>query len=244
VSILKKILKTLFWFSFVVSIFFIFWKPSLPSPSSIINILKTSDPSQTEIKKDPYLWQVKGQTYKITPLYDYQITGLVVSDYDSNDWLDYTHKNDPAQTKDLCLIWGTNLQNGIYRELKYKHGEFTCFVNWTSDQVVKFNQLQFSNNHLLPTTEKIAKLIKNSSIGDQVLIKGQLVNYELLDKNGKVKSTRTTSTIRDDRGCEVILVDDFKILKKPAFPYYIIKSYLINILIISTILNISFLFIF
>jgi hypothetical protein len=239
VSLLKNILKILFLLSLIGSIFFLFWKPTLPLQSSILSSLKTSDPSQSEMKKEPYLWKVKDQTYRITPLFDYEIKGLVVADYDSNNWLDYTHKNDPAQTKDLCLIWGTNLQNGIYRELKYKHGEFTCFVNWTTDQVPKFNQSQFSNNHLIPTNDKLTKLIKNSSIGDQVLIKGQLVNYELLDKNGQVISTRTTSTIRQDRGCEVILVDDFEILKKPIFPYNLIKSYLINILIISTILNIS-----
>lgn len=218
------------------------WKPPLPDSNSIIPSLTVTDPVQQEIKNaTPYNINFKGQTYKITPIANYDIQGLIVADYDSQNWLDVTHKNDPAQTKDVCLIWGSNLKNGIYRELKYNHEEFTCYVNWANnDQAAKFNGRQFSNNHLIPTNDKLTGLIKNSHIGDQVRIKGMLVNYQILDDKGQLLGSRNTSTVREDHGCEIILVGDYQILKTPLISYSNTKRGLLYLLLTTGAINFAF----
>src|SRR3989339_1249107 len=236
-KILKILLSVTFWLSLALYLFLLVWKIPLPSSDLIRPELTTFDPVQTAIKQAPYIWHVKDQSYRITPLFDYETVGLVVAEYDSQNWLDYSHKQDPAQTKDLCLIWGENIKNGVYRGLKYSHGEFTCFVNWTEDQGKIFDFNRLSNNHLLPASSKLAALIKSSSVGDQVRIKGRLVNYEILDKDGKIISTRKTSTIRQDRGCEVIMVDDFEILQKQPLPVQAIKSILPKLLFFNGLTN-------
>jgi len=234
---IRKTIKTIFLLSLISYLLFLFWHPKLPSQSSIYPDLLFSDPIQTPVKdKIPYLWKIKDQTYRIVPLFEYSARGLVVSEYDAQNWLDFSHKKDPAQTKDLCLIWGTNIQNGIYRDLQYKHGEFTCYIYWDQNQSQKFNGLQFANNHLIPKNGNLAKLIKSAHIGDQVKITGQLVNYEILDTNGKIISTRDTSTIRDDQGCEIILVSNFEMIQK-GFPYLEIKQLLSQIVLITGVLN-------
>ena len=52
-------------------------------------------------------------SYKISPLYEYEIKGLVVAEYDSDDWLDRTHEKDTGQTKDLCLVVGRNSRKWV-----------------------------------------------------------------------------------------------------------------------------------
>ena len=213
-AVFKKITRVIFVLSFLVFIFLLFYKIPLPKKDEILKITEDSNPLQTPINVGSYLTDFKSQKYNITPLYDYEIYGLVVSDYDSENWLDVMHKNDPAQTKDLCLVWGENLKSGSYREVKYKHGEFTCFYSWKAKLQNNFTSTELSNNHLIPSNEIIAKSIKKSTVGDQVYIKGQLVNYEILDEDGVKIASRNTSTIREDNSCEIIYVTDFKVIKK------------------------------
>lgn len=212
--LVKRITKVIFGLSVLGLLFLSLFKTPLPKVSEISNVIKDYDPLQTTIDNNSYVTNFKSQKYNIIPLYDYEIYGLVVSEYDSGDWLDVTHKKDPAQTKDLCLVWGENLKNGSYREVKYKHGEFTCFYSWKNKLQNKFTSTQLSNNHLIPANEILAKLIKKSAVGDQVYIKGQLINYEILDSDGNKIASRNTSTVREDNSCEIIYVTDFKVIKK------------------------------
>lgn len=231
--LIEKLLKFVFIFSLVGSIIIYVWRPPLPSLETIAPSLLISEPNQQDIKAEPYFWKVKNQTYKITPLYNYDIQGLVVSEYDSNNWLDIMHKNDPAQTKDLCLIWGSNLKSKVYRDLRYHSDEATCYVDWNNNQRNLFNSLQYSNNHLIPANDKLGKLIRNSHVGDQVQIKGALVNYEILNADGQTIASRNTSTIWNDKGCEIILVSDFEILRTPGYSYTDIKKGFLYTMLIS-----------
>jgi hypothetical protein len=68
-----------------------------------------------------------------------------------------------------------------------------------------------SNNHVLPANDRISALIMNAGKGDQIWMKGYLVDYTTPKWEG---SWRESSTVRDDRGCEVVYVTDFKIQRK------------------------------
>ena len=92
--------------------------------------------------------------------------------------------------------------------------------------------MQVSNNHLVIDSEKIEKKINQLSVGDQIKIKGKLVNVhaENLGKPGKYDPKLfewNSSTKREDTGggaCETIYIEDIEIIKKGnAISYYLNK---------------------
>ncbi len=73
-----------------------------------------------------------------------------------------------------------------------------------------FDGEQLSNNHLITSDEFVKDALSNVNIGDQIRIRGQLVNYKY-PQGGQ----RTTSTIRTDSengACETIYVEQVDIL--------------------------------
>lgn len=185
-----------------------------------------------------------GFTYIITPLYKYEIFGLSVAEYDSENWFDTFHKKDPLNKKDICLIWGQNVKTGAYENVKFQQGEFICF--WKAErQDIVFNNNEISNNHLLPATDEIYQEFKKAQVSDQVYIKGYLANYHVIGQ--ETNFFRNTSISRNDTGdgsCEVIYVTDFKILAKGNIGYRLLYNFsfqLLLFLIIVYLIN-AFLF--
>lgn len=175
-----------------------------------------NDARQTETAAKPFKIAKDKFTAEIEPVYDYELHGLIVADYDAHVWHDITHKNDPFNTKDICVIWGSNLKDNLYHDFKFTHGEFTCFYQTNSATAYRnFSEDKLSNNHLLLVDETIEKIIKQAKIGDQVKLGGQLVNYRVSGPE-RTGGSRNSSISRVDRGngaCEVVLVNDFTILQ-------------------------------
>ena len=212
---LNKLLKLIFIVSIVVFGISYFYKDKLPDKNYILEELY-QDPIQKEISKTPFEVE-KGETiYTITPLYNYEIYGLVVSYHHSNSWFDYYHEKwkDFLNVKDVCVIWGDNIETEVYKNMKFKSGSFTCYPNFKlglSQEIrSKYRNDNLSNNHLLSDSEEINKKIMSVRKGDQIYIKGYLVNYGHKGESSK----RTSSTSRTDLGCECIYITDFEILKK------------------------------
>jgi len=222
-----------------------FYKIPLPSQEQIEKEIISYAPIQNETNQPVVKMNFKGFDYAITPLYSYDIRGLVVAEYSSDNFLDFYHKTDPANTRDLCLVWGKTIENGAYQEVKYSHGEFTCYYKWTKPPKNSFDFTQLSNNHLLPINEKVAKAIKQAGIGDQVRIRGWLAKYEI-SQNGELIGSRGTSTIRTDTGngaCETILVDNFEILKANNVLYKKLKQISIWVVCLMLIANMALAFV-
>ncbi len=162
----------------------------------------------------------RGYAYEMEPLYEYQLTGLIVSKISygfSPEKLDQTFP------LDLCMIWGDNLSPQVYRnpDLAFKQDMRFCFYNY-SDTSIKINAKQLANNHLLSPNKAVLQKMKAASVGDQVVIYGKLVNLtaKKTDANTDIfnpdQMVWKSSTNRDDNGagaCEVIYVDEFKILE-------------------------------
>lgn len=190
-----------------------------------------NEPIQQEIySKEVIGFDKDGYKYQLTPLYNYEISGLLVSKM--NYRIFSIHKYESVFPMDLCLIWGSNVESGVYknRTVKFSQDCRWCWVNWSGN--VNFNLNEMSNNHLLINNKDLESKVKTLMASDQIKIKGKLVNVKanIVGKAGKFNSQSIswkTSATRTDSGsgaCEVIYVEDIEILKKGnAISYYLFR---------------------
>lgn len=173
------------------------------------------EPLQTLTTKASFTMEANGHKYQINPVHEYEIWGLVVSDHRTDSWSNTTHEswNDYINTKDICVIWGANLTNPFLDKLKFSHGSWTCYVHTKSAEAWQnFKMDQLSNNHLIPSNEHIRKLIENSRVGDEIRIKGQLVNYNV---DGRpFRNTSVNRTDKENGACEIIYVNEFETMAR------------------------------
>ncbi len=199
--------------SFVLLLGAFFMKDRLPDPDLGIKKLYRL-PVQTKTRKKPFFVTAGDTRYTIEPLFDYELHGLVVTYYDSTGWWDVTHKflwKDFLNIKDICVVYGLNARSGVYKDIIWKSGSWTCHAKPKRKLRRAFSSACFSNNHLLSAEKIVQKEIMRAERGDVVRLKGYLAKYH--HKNG----SRGSSTSRFDTGdaaCETIFVEEFEILKK------------------------------
>ena len=209
-----KYWKITFLILIVLLVFSFFVKDTLPDYKEIdTSLLK--EPLQTTTSKSDFTFTYKNKEYFVHPVYDYELWGLVVSHNDINSIFDSYHDKNSVDIKDLCVIWGSpNLTSNDFHDVKYWNISWSC--NWQYLQGINFSSRELSNNHLLSDNKIIRDKIKNVHIGDQIHIKGSLVNYEYDNYYPRISSIS-----RDDTGnhaCEVIYVDEFEFIKRsPMF---------------------------
>jgi hypothetical protein len=238
-KLFKKIIKIISIVAVVIFIISYFQKDKFPQKEDISPELYQA-PIQTETNEAPFKVERGGVIYDITPLFNYELYGLVVSKHNSKSWLDYYHEKweDFINLKDVCVIWGENIQTGVYRELKFKNGSYTCYMDFKSGvdknaAYQKFKNEALSNNHLLSTDELINKKVMKAQKGDQVYFKGYLVQYAHDDFQ------RGSSVTRTDAGngaCETIYLIDFKIIKEANAFWRIVYSCAKYLIIFSIII--------
>lgn len=170
------------------------------------------EPMQTPIQQAPFDVTVNERTYRIEPLFDYELFGMVVS-YQHHDGDSMLHAawNDHLNMLDLCVVWDQSATTPYLNNLDFWNGQFTCFVE-TRDQQAwdSFNMNQLSNNHLISADPFIRDQVSKVRIGDQVRIRGWLSRYQYPD--GGVRGTSTTRTDSGNGACETIYVNDFQIV--------------------------------
>ncbi len=188
----------------------------------------TGEPLQTPTAQAPFAVSAGGVRYQIKPVFDYDISGLVVSLHHSDTWWDWIHaaSNDHLNVVDLCVVWGANAKAGAYKKMKFSSGQFVCYVS-TSDPIAWQTQYvrALSNNHLLTDSPRIARQLSGLRVGDQIRLRGQLAEYS---HHAGFAFTRGTSTTRDDTGngaCETIFVQDVTVLR-PAngWPRWLLRA--------------------
>lgn len=160
----------------------------------------------------------KGTTVEINYIASYNITGRVV------DVQDYAGFNsmDILSPKDIGLTWGPLALDENNKKIKWTSWGDRGLISkiydreWLNemggiDQIGEY----MSNNHLIPSDERIKKLIKLIKVGDYIRIKGYLVNVYCTDEGNRYY-TWNSSTTRTDTGshaCEVVYVTDISWLK-------------------------------
>ena len=238
----KNIIKFIFFISLIVFGFSLFQKDNLPDKNEIVPRL-FQEPIQKEISQSPFEVAQNGIVYTITPLYDYELSGLIVSQHHSDSWWDYYHRKwgDLINIKDICVVWGENINSEVYQKMKFSSGSWTCyFRSDTREEWLKFRHDSLSNNHLLVSDQTIKKTVLAAEKGDQIYLKGYLASYSKSD--GFSRGTSISRTDQGNYSCETIFITDFQILKKgnPGWRFaFTLSKYLI---IICLILSIASLF--
>jgi hypothetical protein len=207
---LAMLLSLLLW---LLSLLFI---NRLPGPEDIYAQLYR-EPLQTKENIPPPFEVKKNKlTYIVTPLFNYELYGLVVSQHRSDSLLDLSHRRwqDYLNIKDLCVVWGKNISSGVYRKMEFWNRDFTCMCDFPDGETAMlFSGNHLSNNHILCADKELSRRILAARPGDQIYFKGYLVSYS----QPANEFLRGTSTVRDDTGdgaCETVFVADFSILQR------------------------------
>ncbi|WP_257387038.1 hypothetical protein [Tahibacter caeni] len=203
-----------------------FARDTLPAPPELSPLVR-EEPRQTPTDPRAFAVRAGGIDYRIEPVFDYDIAGLVVSQHDSETWWDTIHAdaNDHLNVADLCLVWGANAVDGVYRQMKFHNAQFTCYMSYPGGVTVTAADLRaVSNNHLLTADAGVARAIRRLRIGDQVRLRGRLASYS---HNTGFAFHRGTSVSRDDienGACETIFVDSLDLLASaPAWPRWLFR---------------------
>ena len=213
-----KIIKIIFYISIITFTVSLFQIEKLPDRSEILNELK-KDPLQTKTQAQSFETEKNGIVYVIEPIYDYELSGLIVSYHHSSSLFDYYHEKweDYLNIKDICVIWDENIETGVYEKMKFKNKSYSCWTEFklgtTQEDWIEFKNENLSNSHLLSNNKEMDKKILDAKKGDQIYLKGYLANYSIKDGTFSRKSSTTrTDTVMG--ACETIFVEDFLVLKE------------------------------
>jgi hypothetical protein len=186
-------------------------KGRLDEPRAMLPELRR-EPVQAASDREPFTFQYRGKACRVRPVATYEIWGLVVSHNDIESVADIYHDRSSVDTKDVCTVWGGNLEHDGYRQASFESGPFTCYVSVPPG--VGFDLHQVGNNHLITDDPAVRAAIGRLHVGDQVHIRGLLVDYQMDDWED---FWRKTSTQRDDFDCEVVFVQQLEVLR-PGTP--------------------------
>lgn len=189
-------------------------KGGLDGPAAIHPEL-LREPVQGPTERAPFSFEYRGKRCRVKPVASYELWGLVVSHNDVHSVADIYHDRSSVDTKDLCVVWGGNLERDDYRRATFSSGPWTCYVTWPAGVRVTMNQV--SNNHLITDRPELRDAIARVQVGDQVHFAGLLVDYQMEDWE---TFWRRTSTTRDDAGCEVVFVEQLDVLGRGTPGWY------------------------
>jgi len=183
------------------------------------------EPKQRALTKAPLTVPYAGVDYRVEPLYDYELYGLVVS-YRLHDGESSMHRwsNDHLNMADVCVVWSDTAFSEHLGKLDFWNGIFTCNVQ-TRDSIAwsHFKMNQLSNNHLISEDPFIRERVEEIRVGDQIRVKGWLARYGAV--GGGLRGTSATREDSGDGACETIYVHEFTIVE-PGFSPWRVAMYL------------------
>jgi hypothetical protein len=213
---IKKALRFLF-FSCLACLAF-YWYAGhksldLPPPSELDSQV-FNEPIQKNTSKEEYEINYRDNIYTIEPVAEYELWGLLVSHNNILAFDDIYHDESSVDIKDICVIWGDNLKTSNYQKWKFWSEPWSCHYRYeTTEEARSFHGTALGNNHLLAQSTAVQQAIQKARIGDQIHLVGNLINYQ---KKNDGDHWRRSSTTREDDGngaCEVVMVEEFEILK-------------------------------
>ena len=214
--LLQKTFKALFALGLLAAAVLYFVKDALP-PASFYDLDSLDDPLQRPTRQTGFTTSANGESYLINPRFDYSLDGIVVSYHDADDFSDIWHHGDWKDfinLRDLCVVWGKNVDSGVYLEMEFHNDSWTCWYSWPNREVgERFQKSQLSNNHLLIDDDALKARLMQAEPGDQIRLTGMLAEYSN-PANGFFRSTSTTRMDTGNGACETIYVTGFEIVRK------------------------------
>ncbi len=177
------------------------------------------EPVQTLADDVPFYVKSEGREYKIVPIYNYELYGMVVSVNNKmalKGLLKLFNSYDFLNVNDLCVIWGANINTAVYKYMKFSQGAYTCYAQfegkkaWAWSRI--FDKSKLSHNHLLSNDPGIIRILSNVKKGDQIYLRGKLADYYFGDEH-LIRRTSTSRADRSSGACETVFLTDFKIIK-------------------------------
>ena len=235
---LRRALQILFWAALLLLASAFLIRDQLPAKRFIHSEVKR-EPVQVETTIAPFQVEMENTTYTVSPLYTYDIAGLIVSEHRTDALFDYYHDlwGDSLNVKDVCVMWGNNAVSGIYDKMEFKSGSATCYVKTNDPEAMRtFNITELSNNHLLTTSPEIQKVLKTVRRGDQIQITGYLAEYS--HDGGFSRGSSINRTDIGNGACETVYVTGIRVLREDnvfAKRLFSFSLYLLSIIIIFRI---------
>ncbi len=240
----RKIFNSLYLILIVLLIISIIKIKELPRRNEIYPLL-LNQPIQTKTDRENFSFSYRNKNLEVTPLADYEIWGLIVTQNNINGLFNfYKDKNEP-NLKDICVIWGKNIESEGYLDNKihFESGEFTCYTRYSGFPKIEFDHDKISNNHLLTADTNIQEKIRKLNVGDQVYLRGNLVDIKQ-DGRPYMKTSLSRSdsneSSRSGGACEVFYVDELEVLIQNNYFWNVInknsKNFLIGLILLNIIL--------
>ena len=190
------------------------------------------EPRQTRTSRRPFDVSWDGESYRVNPQYDYDITGMIVSfrHHDNNSRM-HRLADDHLNMLDVCVVWGNNTKTAQLDKLDFWNGIFTCNVQTRDQQAWEsFDMNQLSNNHLISNDEFVRDRVRDIKVGDQIRVQGMLASYE---SPGGLRGTSVTRTDTGDGACETIYVERFEIIESATSLWRISMYASLSVLLLS-----------
>jgi hypothetical protein len=196
-------------------------KGRLPVPAEVLPDLLLP-PVQETTERAPFEFEYRGHRVRVRPVAEYELRGVVVSSNDITSIADIYHDKTSVDTKDLCVVWGSNLESGQLARVEFESGPWTCYYRYPDG--VRFRGSEISNNHLVTDRDDLRAALDDIRVGDQIRVRGALVDYQLDDWDD---FWRRTSRVRTDAGngaCEVFFFDEIEVLERATPFWYLLFS--------------------
>lgn len=168
-------------------------------------------PKQTQNFDSVFGAQRQGKAFEIEPIYNYDITGLIVVFDKASEERLFSGKFDQMHIANVCIVWGENLNIADFNNLSFMQNQQGCVVK-TNDYLAlrNFQRAAYSGNRLISESDTIRKKFNSFHVGDIVRIQGRLVNY------GELGEKKQRSSVgRGDKGAkstEIIYVDHAELM--------------------------------
>ncbi len=192
------------------------WRRGRLDPPAAMMAELLQPPQQTATARSPFEFEYRGRACRVRPVASYELWGLVVTHNDIESVADIYHDRSSVDTKDVCVIWGDNLRREDYQRVKFWSGPYTCYFRIPDG--ARFALDGAGNNHLITDRPEIREAIAGVRIGDQIHLRGLLVDYQMDDWE---TFWRQTSQARNDSDCEVVFVESLEVLRRGTPGWYL-----------------------
>jgi len=175
----------------------------------------TQDPVQTATLayfNAPLEIKINNKLHKLYPQADYKISGMVVG---KNDFF-FMDDGSDISPLDIGLAWGKMADAQYDKYMTYRSAN--RFLNWNYTKEFPFSydylNSHVSNNHIIPSSNNILKVLKSVKLKENIYLEGYLVNLRIDNKDSAfIWNTSLSRNDKEAGACELFYVKKVRVGK-------------------------------